>query len=476
MAARPSTMLKLLDRYLIREVLLPFFIVLVVLSFLLEIPVILQQGEKLIEKGVEWHIVAHVLLTLLPQALALTIPCAVLVGILVAFGRLSGDREFVAMQACGISIFRLLRPIALFSALATAATLYVTIVALPDANQSFREITFNVVASQAESDIKPRVFFTAFPNRVLYVRDQSSTGGWHDVFLADATRPDQTTVYFASEGRLLVDRARRSVQLALTGGTSHTTFTAKPDEYEGKAFDSSGSDDGSGGRLSARRAHERRSRDDDRRAAGERRGRRATWRPRLRSAVHDPSEVRLGRRVRGSRPARADPRRQQPEGRPACEFRDRVRRHLRLLHPPVDVARRSADRTSAGDGRRGSRTLSWAIAGIGLLFWRARSADQPIRISIPTFWRRVSSALRSGRCASHRRAGTRRRRHTRAAPEPAPAESPGHVHVRELSARFRARVRRPARHFLHLDVHGSRRQAVSRQRDDRHAASATSIS
>src|SRR4029077_583850 len=110
-------MLRLLDRYLVREILLPFAIVLVVLSFLLEIPVILQQGEKLIEKGVEWHIVAHVLLTLLPQALALTIPCAVLVGILVGFGRVSADREFVAMQACGISIFRLLRPIALFSAL-----------------------------------------------------------------------------------------------------------------------------------------------------------------------------------------------------------------------------------------------------------------------------------------------------------------------------------------------------------------------
>src|SRR5256885_13261830 len=238
MADAPSSMLKLLDRYLIREILLPFFIVLVVLSFLLEIPVVLQQGEKLIEKGVEWHIVVHVLLTLLPQALALTIPCAVLVGILVAFGRISTDREFVAMQAGGISIFRLMRPIALFSALATAATLYVTIVALPDANQSFREITFNVVASQAESDIKPRVFYTAFPNRVLYVRDQGTAGGWKAVFPAGATRPDETTVYFAAEGRLLVDRGKRTVQLALTNGTSHTTFIAKPEEYEGKAFGS----------------------------------------------------------------------------------------------------------------------------------------------------------------------------------------------------------------------------------------------
>jgi hypothetical protein len=43
----------------------------------------------------------------------------------VGLGRLSADREFVAMQACGVSIFRMLRPIALLSATAAAATAYV---------------------------------------------------------------------------------------------------------------------------------------------------------------------------------------------------------------------------------------------------------------------------------------------------------------------------------------------------------------
>ena len=42
----------------------------------------------------------RVLATLIPQALALSIPMSLLLGLLVAFGRLSADREFVAMQAC----------------------------------------------------------------------------------------------------------------------------------------------------------------------------------------------------------------------------------------------------------------------------------------------------------------------------------------------------------------------------------------
>src|SRR5207248_1241043 len=93
----------ILDRYLVREIVLPLLLGLLVLTFVLEIPPILREGEQLIAKGVAWSTVARVLLTLLPQALGLTIPMAMLLGLLIGLGRLSGDREFVAMQACGIS-------------------------------------------------------------------------------------------------------------------------------------------------------------------------------------------------------------------------------------------------------------------------------------------------------------------------------------------------------------------------------------
>src|SRR5215471_16943010 len=173
---------KILDRYLVREILLPFFLWLLLLTFVLIMPPILQNAEQLIAKGVAWSIVLRVILTLVPQALGLTIPMALLYGILLGLGRLSADREFVALQACGVSVFRVLRPIVLLAILGCAATAYETIVALPDANQTFREITFNIVASSAETDVKPRVFFTNFPNRVIYARDIRPGEAWTDVF------------------------------------------------------------------------------------------------------------------------------------------------------------------------------------------------------------------------------------------------------------------------------------------------------
>ncbi|PYR51314.1 MAG: hypothetical protein DMF89_06290 [Acidobacteria bacterium] len=229
-------MFQILDRYVVREIALPFFMGLAALTFLLELPPILVQGEELIARGVEWSIVARVLLTLLPQALSLTIPMAVLLGILVGFGRLSADRELVAIQSCGVSLGRLLRPILLVAALATAATAYETIVALPNANQTFREIVFVTMATRVENNVKPRVFFEDFPGKVIYVREVPLGGGWRDIFLADTSRPTETTVYFAREGRIRLDRVQRLVQLELQDGTSHTTHLDKPDDYEETTF------------------------------------------------------------------------------------------------------------------------------------------------------------------------------------------------------------------------------------------------
>jgi len=228
--------MRIFDRYVVREVLLPFFLSLVLLTFLLIIPPVLRDGYPLLAKGIRAVVVAKLVILLVPQALSISIPMAVLLGLLIAFGRLSADREFVAMQSCGVSIYRLLRPVGLVAGLAAAGTAYVMIVATPDANQAFREITFGEVASQVQNNIRPRVLFDRFPNRVLYVRELSDSHDMHDVFFADTAKAGATTVYFAREGRVIVDRTKRLVQLQLTHGTQHTTRAADPDEYQGTEF------------------------------------------------------------------------------------------------------------------------------------------------------------------------------------------------------------------------------------------------
>lgn len=228
--------MRTLDRYVIREVLAPFALALLVFTFILIIPFILNQAETMVAKGVPWPIILRTTVTLMPQALGLTIPMSLLVGLLVAFGRLSGDREVVAMLACGLSPMRLLRPAGVLAAAAWAATSWVMIWAIPDANQTFREITTRLVADRAESEVKPRVYFQDFPGFVVYVRDIPPDGGWTGVLAADTRNPDQTVYYLAKRGRMLVDREKRAIQLVLSDGTRHNTTARDPQGYEVTRF------------------------------------------------------------------------------------------------------------------------------------------------------------------------------------------------------------------------------------------------
>src|SRR5262252_4400184 len=231
--------MRIFVRYVVREVLLPFVLSVLLLTFLLIIPPVLRDAYPLIAKGVDVWIVARVLVLLLPQALAISIPMAVLLGLLIAFGRLSADREFVAMQSCGVSIYRLLRPLAVIALAATAGTGYIMIIARPDANQAFRELVFKEVASRVESKIQPRVLFTDFPNRVLYARDVDLNHVMHDVFFADTSKPGTTMVSFAREGRFIIDRAHQLVQLQLSQVTQGTTLSTQPEKYDGAEFEQS---------------------------------------------------------------------------------------------------------------------------------------------------------------------------------------------------------------------------------------------
>ena len=214
--------MRTLDRYVIREILPPLFLSLLIFTFILTLPPVMEYLESLVSKGVPWGTAAKIMLTLVPQALGLTIPMALLVGLLIGRGRMSGDRETVALLACGVSPYRLLRPVLMVAGAAGAIHLYVMLQAIPDANQAFRQLTYDVVSQQVENDVRPQVFFQNFPNRVLYVRDVPKTGGWKDVLVAETNNPDGTTALFlANRGRLALDRVKQTVHLVLEDGVRY---------------------------------------------------------------------------------------------------------------------------------------------------------------------------------------------------------------------------------------------------------------
>lgn len=223
---------------MVAEVLPPTGLGLLLFSFILLLNHITQLTGILIARGADLATILRIFMNLMPSILATTIPMAFLLGVLLAFGRLASDSEIIACRASGVSALQLLKPVVALSLLSGAITFYVLAVALPQANQTFRELFYALVVSKARTGVKPRVFTDdLIPGMVLYVSDiPADTGEWNDVFIHDARDPQRPRVITARSGSLFVDRARERVELRLASGTSHIFSPQDPAEYQEQRF------------------------------------------------------------------------------------------------------------------------------------------------------------------------------------------------------------------------------------------------
>ena len=231
---------RLLDRYILREMVAPTSLGVLVFTFILLIDQIPRLLAILVARSADLYTILRVFLNLLPSIMAVTIPMAFLLGVLLAFGRLASDSEIVALRAVGVSPLRLLGPVLGFSLGAFALTFYINAVALPAANQAHRELVFSLVVSKARTVVKPRTFTDELlPNRLmLYVSDIAAESGlWKNVFIHDNQDPREPKVLLAREGRLVIDKDKRFVRVELGEGTLHTFPTAEPKDYREARFD-----------------------------------------------------------------------------------------------------------------------------------------------------------------------------------------------------------------------------------------------
>jgi LPS export ABC transporter permease LptF/LPS export ABC transporter permease LptG len=235
---------RLLDRYIVREMLAPSGIGLLVFTFVLLIDQIPRLLAVLVSRSADVATILRVFLNLLPSILAITIPMAFLLGVLLAFGRMASDSEIVALRAVGVSPLRLLGPVMLLAAVMTAVTFYINAVALPAANQAHREIVFSLVVSKARTDVKPRTFTdNLLPGRMmLYVQDiEPGTGRWKNLLIHDTREGNEPKLILARTGELVVDKDKHVVRVELGPG-SQDSFGANPSDYNRTSFQSMGWD------------------------------------------------------------------------------------------------------------------------------------------------------------------------------------------------------------------------------------------
>ncbi len=194
--------------------------------------------ELVVRNSASFTDVLKIFLYTLPNVLTVTIPMAVLVGILLGLSRLASDSEVTAMRACGIGVFAFVRIVALMAAGGWLLGLFNTMVVAPRSTAALLRLEDSLKSSQASFEVQPRVFYEDFRNYVLYVQDVrsgSSASLWHRVFLADLSQPASPLITTAEQATV-INGGDDSLRMRLRDGQQHQIAANDPNQYNISTF------------------------------------------------------------------------------------------------------------------------------------------------------------------------------------------------------------------------------------------------
>lgn len=211
--------MKTVHRYVLMEIMPSFLICVSMLTFLFMVNKVFLLLDLVLNKKVPLLDTLLLYLSLVPFVLSLTIPMSMMVGTLLAFGRLSSDMEVTAFKSSGVHLFHLIAPVLVFGLLMTGGMLYFNDHILPSANFTFKKIQFKILQKQADVAIKERVFIDRFEGYQFYIDHQDRSGLFGDIKVFNrwsSDAPVQTTV--AQTGQLETDQNSYQVFFHLNNG------------------------------------------------------------------------------------------------------------------------------------------------------------------------------------------------------------------------------------------------------------------
>jgi lipopolysaccharide export system permease protein len=223
--------------YILKEILPIFFIGLMIFTFILLMDKILKLIELIVAKGVGVYQILMLLFFISPSFLIFTIPMAVLLAILLAFGRLSSDSEITAFKASGMSLYQLFFPVSIFAFCAFLLTTFLIFYGLPWGNKGFAATLTMIVQSKADVEIKERVFDDTFNGLVVYVDKVPVQGKrMEGILISDEREQGKPITIFAKEGFLTSDPKSQEVILTLRNGDIHR-MEQQTHTYQNVKFD-----------------------------------------------------------------------------------------------------------------------------------------------------------------------------------------------------------------------------------------------
>ncbi len=250
--------MKILNRYIIKEHIGPFFMGLSVIMFILLMNFLVRYIGQIFGKGLSALIIAKLILFNLPWMVALAVPMATLVAVLMAFGRLSSDNEITILKSSGISLYRIIRPALYAAFVLMIIMIYFNDQILSESNHQAKLMLRSIRQKKPTLQLEPNIFYTVDRYTIVVSKIQRplaqewlnlsnllgpeyegkpETDRLVDVTIFDQSDPEVDVTITAKEGYMTYSKQRKSLVFTLFNGEFHKLNRQKLSEYERSTFE-----------------------------------------------------------------------------------------------------------------------------------------------------------------------------------------------------------------------------------------------
>lgn len=207
----------LVQRYLAAQFILPLVVSTVFfISFLLTFE-LFRLTELLVTRDISiWFtikLIGNIALTFIP----LSLPIAVFFSTIYCMNKLSGDSEYIAMRAGGLTKSRIMIPFLIIASILTLSVYHLNQTVIPQSNKAFKQKINFLTSSGLLAGIKEGQFFTLIPNLTLFASKSTKYGrNLEEVFLHLKENENSHKVIFAERGELVFERSQETLSEKLT--------------------------------------------------------------------------------------------------------------------------------------------------------------------------------------------------------------------------------------------------------------------
>ncbi|HQI49036.1 MAG TPA: LptF/LptG family permease, partial [bacterium] len=226
-------------RYIIKEHIGPFVFAICVITLVFILNLVFRELPRILSRGLEFSLILEFFMLNMAWIVALAVPMAVLVAALMAFGRLSGDNEIVAMKANGVSVLRMIFPVLLCAAGLALFLVWFNNSVLPDFNHRARLLASDIARKRPTLSLEAGVLYRDLPNYTLLVQnivETPDTAYVDSVYIDDNSNPNSSTFITADRGKIYLNRRNGQLSLILFDGVMYKLNLEEMEQYQQLRF------------------------------------------------------------------------------------------------------------------------------------------------------------------------------------------------------------------------------------------------